>query len=95
MNTLDKKMQSTTDWLSSVLKGEAAAVDYEIQDGGKFVLFRASQTMAPISDRDLRNLIHAEISRRFQGIDAKWMLVLLDARPDVIDEIDSIIGVDY
>lgn len=93
--SLDDKMQAITDWLSSTLNGTSAAADYEIQGGGKFVLFSAPQTMAPVSDKALRSLIYTEVKRRFQEIDAKWMLVFLDAEKDVIDEIDSMIGVDF
>lgn len=95
ISDLDNKMQAIADWLSSALKGISAAADYEIQDGGKFVLFRAPGTAAPVSDEALRTLIYTEMTRCFQGIDAKWMLVFLDEKTDVIDEIDSIIGIDF
>lgn len=95
ISNLDDKAQAVADWLSSTLGGISAAADYEIQDGGKFVLFRAPETIVPISDKMLRTLIYTEVTNRFQGIGVQWMLVFLDAKRDVIDEIDSIIGIDY
>ncbi|RUL74072.1 hypothetical protein [Dyella choica] len=95
LTDLERKMQAIADWLSLTLKEICVRADYEIQDGGKFVLFSACGTKNPVYDKALRNLIYAEMTRCFQGVDAKWMLVFLDEKKDVIDEIDSIIGVDF
>ncbi|GLQ86787.1 hypothetical protein [Dyella flagellata] len=95
ISDLDDKMKDVADWLSSTLQGISAAADFEIQDGGKFVLFRAPETAMTVSNKDLRALIYKEVASRFQGVDAQWMLVFLGAKSDVVDEIDSIIGVDF
>ncbi|WP_233840323.1 hypothetical protein [Dyella sp. 2HG41-7] len=94
-SNLDDKAQAVAKWISSTLGGISAAADYEIQDGGKFLLFRAPETVIPVSDKVLRTLIYNEVTNRLQGIGVQWMLVFLDAKSDVIDEIDSIIGIDY
>jgi hypothetical protein len=94
ISNLDEKAREITHWLSSTLVGTSAGADYEIQDGGKFVLFRAPETITTVYDKEFRTLIYKEMTNCFRGFDVQWMLVFLDSKREVIDEIDSIIGID-
>ena len=88
----EKVLTETANLVSVTLKIPVNMIDYEIQDGGKFVLFRVSDSPGEIQDEEVRALVHSEINERLKEFDIKWMLVIKGSDDSVIDVIDSLIG---
>jgi hypothetical protein len=87
---IEKTLAKLSRFLSSVLGVPREAVDYEIQDGGRFFLF--SVVGGCISSVTTRLLIHEGMNDRLKEFGVPWMIVVIDADGAVIDEIDSIAG---
>lgn len=88
---INDRLQVVTKLLSRCVGVVETEIDYEVQDGGGFVLFRVRRITPAISDEKVRGSIYAQIMGQLGGSDAKWMVVFLE-KDDVVDVIDSMAG---
>ena len=88
----EKVLAAATQFIASELGFDGSVVDYEIQDAGKFILFRARNIENALNDVKVRSSIHKELATRLSDFNFNWMLAVLNGTGDVIDEIDSIAG---
>lgn len=76
--------------ISMALGVPGSSVDYEFQDGGKFLLFTVKDASQALSSESKRALVYRNIRLLLKDLDIKWMLVTMDERGEVVDEINSL-----